>query len=91
MCSDLVLDADRLTTQGGRHEIAYDGSRPHRPFPACSEIFFDRLTALYAVGQAKNFWLLFASPLDRHPTWWLWCELKRQGALLCMNRHDNDA
>jgi len=54
-----VLDADRLTTQGGRHEIVYDGSGPHRPFPACSEEFFDRLTALYAVGQAKNFALLF--------------------------------
>jgi hypothetical protein len=59
MCSDLVLDADRLVTQGGRHEMVYDGSRPHRPIPACSEKFFDRLTALYAVGEAKNFRLLF--------------------------------
>ena len=62
MCSDLVLDADRLTMQGGRHQIVDDRSRPHRPFPACSEIFFDSLTALYAVGQAKNFGPLFPRP-----------------------------
>jgi hypothetical protein len=59
MCSDPVLEADRLTTQGGRHEIVYDGSRPHCPFLACPEIFFDRLTALCAVGQAKNIRPLF--------------------------------
>jgi hypothetical protein len=32
------------------------------PFPACQEIFFDRLTALDAVGQAQNIGLLFPGP-----------------------------
>jgi hypothetical protein len=61
---------------GWSAETAFDGPRPH---PGCSEIFLDRLTALCAVGEAKNFELVFRFPPNRHSTWWLRCGLERQG------------